>query len=123
MLTFTFDKCTRRLDENGALIAAKLGMPTPIRSLGFHMTHWFNDGLDDIRLHDRALGDAEVATLYKSADSKAPTNRSERKQTKTTSPCFLPLPNLYLKVLALLHHVTRKVDIRSRCPCLFPLLS
>jgi hypothetical protein len=43
------------------------------------MTHWFNGGLDDVRLYDRSLGDAEVATLYKSAGGRTPTNRSERK--------------------------------------------
>ena len=42
------------------------------------MTHWFNGGLDDVRLYDRTLGDAEVATLYKSAGSKTPTKRAAR---------------------------------------------
>ena len=47
----------------------------PIRWHWFHMTHWFNGGLDDVRLYDRALSDAEVAKLYKSAGGKAPTKR------------------------------------------------
>ena len=50
-------------------------MPAPSRWRGFHMTHWFNGGLDDVRLYDRALSDAEVAKLYKSAGGKAPTKR------------------------------------------------
>ena len=75
MLTFTFDKGTGRFYKNGALIATKAGMPAPIRWRGFHMTHWFNGGLDDVRLYDRALSDAEVATLYKSAGGKTPTKR------------------------------------------------
>ena len=75
MLTFTFDTGTGRFYKNGALIATKAGMPAPIRWRGFHMTHWFNGGLDDVRLYDRALGDAEVATLYKSAGGKTPTKR------------------------------------------------
>ncbi len=79
MLTFTFDKGTGRFYKNGALIATKAGMPAPIRWRGFNMTHWFNGGLDDVRLYDRALGDAEVATLYKSAGEKTPANRSQRK--------------------------------------------
>ena len=37
------------------------------------MTHWFNGGRSDLdaRLYDRALSDAEVAKLYKSAGGKA----------------------------------------------------
>lgn len=73
MLTFTFYKGTGRFYKNGALIATKAGMPVPIRWRGFHMTHWFNGGLDDVRLYDRALSDAEVDKLYKSAGGKAPT--------------------------------------------------
>ena len=72
MLTFTFDKGTGRFYKNGALITTKAVMPAPIRWRGFHMTHWFNGGLDDVRLYDRALSDAEVAKLYKSAGGKAP---------------------------------------------------
>jgi hypothetical protein len=40
---------------------------------GFHMTHWFNGGLDDVRLYDRTLADAEIAKLYKSVVDKTPT--------------------------------------------------
>jgi hypothetical protein len=42
------------------------------------MTHWFNGGLDDVRLYDRALDDAEVATLYKSAGGTTPTRQAEQ---------------------------------------------
>ena len=34
------------------------------------MTHWFNGGLDDVRLYDHALSDAEVGKLYQSAGGK-----------------------------------------------------
>ena len=78
MLTFTFDKGGGKFFRNGALIAAKSDMPTPMRWRGFHMTHWFNGGLDDVRLYNRTLGEAEVATLYKSAGEKIPAGRSER---------------------------------------------
>ena len=70
MLTFTLDHGTGRFYKNGALIATKTGMPAPIRWRGFHMTHWFNGGLDDVRLYNRALSNAEVATLYRSASKK-----------------------------------------------------
>tara|TARA_B100001113_G_scaffold282469_1_gene237446 strand:- start:231 stop:623 length:393 start_codon:yes stop_codon:yes gene_type:complete len=73
MLTFTFDKGTGKFYKDGALIATKAGMPTPIRWRGFHMTHWFNGGLDDVRLYDRTLADAEIAKLYKSVVDKTPT--------------------------------------------------
>ncbi len=91
MLTFTFDKGTGRFYKNGVLIATKAGMPTPIRWRGFHMTHWFNGGLDDVRLYNRTLGDAEVATLYKSADEQTPASRSESKASKSDST-LLPAP-------------------------------
>lgn len=78
MLTFTYDKGTARFYKDGALIATKAGMPAPIRWRGFHMTHWFNGGLDDVRLYDRALDGAEVATLYKSADGTTPTKHVEQ---------------------------------------------
>ena len=73
MLTFTFDKGTGKFYKNGTLIATKAGMPTPVRWRGFHMTHWFNGGLDDVRLYERTLADTEVAKLYKSVVGKAPT--------------------------------------------------
>ena len=37
------------------------------------VNHWFNGGLDDVRLYDRTLADTEVAKLYKSAVDKIPT--------------------------------------------------
>ena len=73
MLTFTFNKGTGKFYKNGALIATKSGMPAPIRWRGFHMTHWFNGGLDDVRLYDRTLADAEIAKLYKSVVDKTST--------------------------------------------------
>ena len=76
MLTFTFHKGTGRFYRNGGLIAIKAGMPAPVRWRGFHMTHWFNGGLDEVRLYNYALGDTEVTKLYK-AGSKAPVNHSE----------------------------------------------
>ena len=78
MLTFTFDKGTAKFYKDGSLIATKTGMPAPIRWRGFHMTHWFNGGLDDVRLYDRALDEAEVTTLYKSAGGTTPTNQAEQ---------------------------------------------
>ena len=37
------------------------------------VNHWFNGGLDDVRLYDRTLADAEVAKLYKSVVDKIST--------------------------------------------------
>ena len=79
MLTFVFDKGTGRFFKNGALVAAKAGMPVPRHWRGFHMTHWFNGGLDDVRLYDRVLSDAEVTKLYNSAGEKNPSNPGESK--------------------------------------------
>ncbi len=79
MLTFTFDKSIARFYKNGALIATKAGMPAPMPWRGFSMTHWFNGGLDDVRLYDRVLSDAEVTKLYNSAGEKNPSNPGESK--------------------------------------------
>ena len=90
MLTFVFDKGTGRFFKNGALVAAKAGMPVPRRWRGFHMTHWFNGGLDDVRLYDCALSDADVAKLYNSADEKSRVSNGGSTETQRLST---PLPS------------------------------
>ena len=52
-------KC--RLYRTGLLIATKADLPTPIRWLGFQMTHWFNGCLDDVRFFYPILHTKEVA--------------------------------------------------------------